>query len=546
MPWTSPTPAKRKGGISTPVPQLSKPVPIAPPVGINQVDPLIEFSDIDAVFMYNMLGAKYGTRVRTGYAQYATTVGSGGVLTIVPYVGSVTAKDRLYGVATSGIYDITISVATPAVKLAFPSPTTRSGQGNWVAQTTTGGFFTTYCDEEYGAYRYAESTDTWVRTTNTEITNVDPALLCFCTLYKSRQWFIQRDTSDAWFLPVGSIIGAATKFSFGNKFKHGGTLQAIYSWPLMDSGAGLDEYFVAISSSGEVIVYKGIDPTADPTLYPTLAFTQVGSWFIGAVPVGRRIGGIFGGDLYLLSIYGLLPMSKLVQGNLAQVDTIELTRKVSPAIKSLMATTRTVNGWEVKLIPDQNVLMVVTPKAPSFSYTQLVQALNNKGWSVYQDLPVYTGEVWQGTFYFGALDGNVYTHIGNVDNLNLAQTTSTPINSSCLGSFKDYDPGVNHIGQFIRPVFLAGANPAYTVEVRYDYNISEAFAAVPAVTPATGVLWDTGVWDLATWGGTFKEVEGNNGGKGIGRAMAVGISMQTSQETYLIRYDLCYSTGGFL
>lgn len=546
MPWTSPTPVKQPGSGVTPVRQLSKPVPILPPIGINQVDPLAQFPPLDAIFMYNMIAAKYGTRVRTGYAEYSTTVGAGGVKTIIPYVGSVTLKDRLYAAATTGIYNISSSGAAPASSILFPAATNRSGQGIWSALTVVGGFYTTYCDEEYGAYRYTEATDTWVRTTNVEITGVDPALLCFVTIYKSRQWFIQRDTSDAWFLPVGSVIGAATKFTFGNKFKHGGTLQALYSWPLMDSGAGLDEYLVAISSSGEVIVYKGIDPTADPTLYPTLAFTQVGSWFIGAVPVGRRVGGIFGGDLYLLSIYGLLPMSKLVQGNLAQVDAIELTRKISPAVKTLMATTRTTVGWEVKLIPDQNALIITSPDQPGYPSIQLVQALNNQGWSVYQTIPMFTGEVWQGVFYFGALNGNVYTHTGNADNVNLAQTSRTAISSSVLGSFQDHDePGLNHRGMFIRPVFLAGAAPAYTAEVRYDYNISEILTPGIAAPPI-GVLWDSGIWDLSLWGGSFLEVEAVKGGKGMGRAVAIALAMQTTQETVLIRYDLAFDTGGFL
>jgi len=549
MPYSKPSGGKRKGGLSAPIQQLSKPVPILPPVGVNQVDPLAEFPPLDAVFMFNMIADKYGTRVRTGYVHWSDAPfgAIGYPKTVIPYSGSTRSLDKLFAVFGHSICDVSTSGAAPTVLLNFAAITTNSGHGCWVDLTILGGFGIVYTDEDYGAYRYNEGTNLWVRTSAAEITNVDPATLVFCTLYQSRLWFVQRDTSDAWFLPVGSIIGAATKFTFGNKFKQGGTLQALYTWPVMDSGAGLSEYLVAVSSSGEVIVYTGIDPTADPTLYPTLAFRQVGSWFIGAVPVGRRIGGRFGGDLYLLSIYGLLPMSKVIQGQLAQVDTIELTRKISPAIKTLMASSFTTFGWEVKLIPNENSLMVMSPAVSGYPATQFVQQLNTQGWSVYQGIPIYTGEVWEGGFYFGsAITGNIYQFIGSADDVSIDGLTSVSISCSILGSFQDVqEPGLYHRAMFIRPVFLTTQQPTYTVEVRYDYNISEIFAPGTATIP-TGVIWDVAVWDLGIWGGQFQEVEAPRGGKGMGRAMAVGLSLSTNSETYLIRYDVAFDTGGFL
>lgn len=533
MPWTSPVPVKRKGTGVTPIPSGNKTVQVLPPQGINQVDPLAgQFPPLDGVFMYNFIASRYGTRVRTGYKQFILQVtGSSnpGTKTIIPYNGTVSANDRLFVATPIGMVDIT-NAPTKVAKIGW-SPTGKSGYGVWCAFTTLAGFFMTYFDAEYGYYLYTESTDGWSKVPNTDVTGVDPAKLVFGTIYKAKIWCIQDGTSDAWYLPTGAVIGAATRFSFGNKFKHGGTLQALYVWT--NDSVNVEEYLVGISSTGEVIVYIGDDPS-DAT-----NFREVGSWFIGTVPIGRRIAGSFGGDLYLLSVYGLLPISKLIAGDLAQVDTIELTRKISPAVQQAMAISFLQYGWEVKLIPSENALMIVTPGQTGFPLLQYVQALNNQGWCTYLNMPVFTGEVWNGKFYFaGGNDNNVYTHEGTTDNND--GTTGTEITASLLGGFFDYDsPGIYHRGQMIRPVFLSQNPPNYAVEVRYDYNISESFAT-GSVAPATGSLWDSALWDVGIWGGDASVDDSPQGTYGIGRSMAVGIQLTASVATTLIRFDLIF------
>lgn len=178
---------------------------------------------------------------------------------------------------------------------------------------------------------------------------------------------------------------------------------------------------------------------------------------------------------------------------------------------------------------------------------QFVQSLNNQGWSFFRGMPIYTGDVWQGDFYFGGLDGNVYIISGDTDNqLRTGSLPGNNIISLVLGSFQDYEePGQYHTGQFIRPVFLSDSQPVYAVEVRYDYNISEEFG-LGGSAPSTGVLWDVAVWDVDLWAGEFIELDAVKGAGGMGRAMAIGLSMSTFTETTLIRYDLMFESGGLL
>lgn len=524
-------------------PQTVKSAPVpAPQKGINAIDGMVAMDPQESIFQYNMVPSQYGVRVRTGYKEWATNIGAVAVRTIVPYNGSLASKDRLFACAQEGIYNITASGSVFATAIAFGSADATSGYGQWTNYTTIAGPFSLYTDETNGYYVYDEGPGTWAKVAMgagaTQINGVDPALFVGVTIFKSRAWFIQKNTASAWYLPVGSIFGAATQFNFGNKFKHGGTLVQLINWTV-DGGEGIDDYLIAISSSGDVVVYKGNDPSS------ATDFLQHGSWYIGVAPAGRRIAGSFGGEVYILSIYGLLPMSKLISGQLVQTDDIYLTKKIAPLIKSEIALSQISLGWEVKLIPTEQALIIATAKRASFPYQQFVQSLNSQGWCIYQNLPYYTGESFNSKFYF-ASGTTVYSHEGDLDAVNLAGSSSTQITWSALQIFNEYgEIGLYKQTQYIRPVFLSQAPPSYAVEARYDYNINPLTLSVAPAT-LSAALWDAAVWDGALWAGDFTPVQSVSGASGMGRAIAIGIQGTSGARTILIRYDSMYTSGNYL
>lgn len=531
---------KRPAPISAPIPQIVKSVPVpAPQKGINAVDGLISMGPEECIFMYNMSPAQYGTRVRTGYKEWVTNVDLNGVRTLIPYTGSSSANDRLFAVGQSGFYDISATGTAPALILGFPVSNATSGYGIWTGYTTIAGQFSVYCDEVNGYYLYTEG-GTWAKVTALQVTNVDPNLFSGVTIFKQRLWFVERNSGSAWYLPVGSVIGAATEFNFGDKFKKGGTLEMLFNWTV-DGGEGVDDYLVAVSSGGDVVVYKGSDPAT------ATDFELHGLWFIGPPPVGRRIGGHFGGELCLLSSYGLIPMSSLVSGQLVQAEQTYLSRKITPIINSEMAATRDTRGWEVKLISKENLLIISAPKRASFPFTQFPQSTNNQGWSIYRDIPYLNGEEWHSNFYIAAANGNVYILQGNRDNVSLNDATSNLISWAVLQSFSDVgEPGQYHIPQYVRPVFIADQAPAYIANIHFDYDLSDTFGTPIPGGSAAGTVWDVGIWDVSLWGGEFLTADTPQGADGIGRAMAIGLNGQSGAETILVRHDLMFTSGGLL
>jgi hypothetical protein len=242
-----------------------------------------------------------------------------------------------------------------------------------------------------------------------------------------------------------------------------------------------------------------------------------------------------------------LPISKLLSGALIQQNDVYLSQKISALINDQMLSTRTTLGWEVRLVPTENLILVSVPKQTGLSYLQFAYSLNTPGWSVYRDVPYYTGDMWQGNFYIGDSDGRVLVHTGDLDNVSLDGSTYNQISWSVLQSFEDYgNPNYKRI-QYIRPVFLAEQPPSYAVEARYDYNLNEALP-VPSAAVVTGSLWDspTALWDLALWGGDFTEIEKAVGGSGLGRSLSIGLNGQSGARTILVRYDLMADQGGLV
>ena len=522
----------------------SQPYP-APVGGVNAIDGLAAPMFQDAIYAFNMVPSQYGVTVRDGYQEWCTNVGTNGVRTIIPYVSTLSSEDKLFAAAEDGIYDVTASDTSPPSVLTFGTANSTSGYGQYVNFINLGGNkFILYCDETNGYHLYTQATDTWsvvaAGTGAGQIDGTDPGDFCFCMIWKSRVWFVQKDTGDAWYLPVGQVTGKVTRFNFSNKFKQGGYLVGLWNWTV-DGGEGVDDYLVAISSAGDVVVYKGTDPDTAST------FDQRGVYYIGPTPAGRRCAGSFGGELYLLSSYGLVPISKLMSGQVVIDTSILVSRKITKLINIEMASSRMDLGWEVKLLPNQNLLMISTPKQDNFDYIQFVQSIDTRGWALYRDFPYETGDSWNDVFYVGTSDNRVLIHTGTLDNVTLADPNAgDEVEFSILTWYNDLStPAQNKITQLIRPTFIAERVPDYAILARYDYDLQEALAIAIPSTP-TGDVWDVAIWDTAVWGVGLATSNVLSGGSGMGRSIAIALRGTSAARTTLVRFDLAFTYGNIL
>ena len=370
-----------------------------------------------------------------------------------------------------------------------------------------------------------------------------PSKFVQASVWKSRLYFVEKDSSRGWYMPVTSVYGTATSFDFGVRMKSGGALAGLYNWSY-DAGSGIDTLLVGISSSGDVVIYQGTDPSSANT------FGLKGTWSVGAVPYGRRFVTDFGGDLLVMSLLGLVPLSRLVLGQPTTGGdrSVYVTEKVSNFFALAAQTNRLQQGWQVLQHPAEGALMLLLPNDVGADTTPLVMSFANRSWWPYRQIPIYSANPWQGQLYFGTTDGRLCWATGYVDGVTLANPNAySPIAFSGLTGYSNLGSASMKRVQMVRPTVLAQtANTIVKVTPRYRFDMSEPAPPSGAAVNGAKNVWDTAIWDTNVWGGDFATIDKFNGGGGVGRDVALAVQGKSISRTVLASVDVYYEEGGLL
>jgi hypothetical protein len=256
----------------------------------------------------------------------------------------------------------------------------------------------------------------------------------------------------------------------------------------------------------------------------------------------------FGGDVFILSIQGCVPLSKLVAGGIIRDPNLFATQKIANLFNALMSERRTFEGWELRIHPSDNTLIINVPVAQGDPKEQLTMSLATKGWARHRGVPIACMDSWHGKLYFGTSDARVCVNDGAADNVALDGSGATEIDWSLLTSFQNLGSAQQKMLHFIRPHFLTdGTAPNVAVAARYDFNLGELDASLPYQMPLSGAgLWDTGLWDIAIWGSGADSVSRVGGGSGIGTSVAISLRGSSRSTTTLAGFDVAIESGGYL
>ena len=302
-------PVKKKSSGS-----VSLPAPIG---GWNARDSLADMPATDAVYLVNWFPATTECILRSGYSQWATGI-TGTVETIMDYEGGSSSK--MFAIANGSVYDTTAQGAVGAAVLTGLS----NSRWQYCNVATSGGNFLYMANGINTPYLYNGTTWTSITGASTPaITGVTTTTLNNPILFKTRVFFTQTGTLKTWYLPTTSVGGAAQSIDISQYAYKGGYVVQHATWTL-DAGYGADDYYVIYTSKGQIVVFKGTDPSSAST------WAMIGVWDLGA-PVGTRCMYKYGGDLLLLGTDGLTPMASELQSS--RLDPrVALTDKIQWAI----------------------------------------------------------------------------------------------------------------------------------------------------------------------------------------------------------------------
>lgn len=520
--------------------------------GINAVQSLARMGEEDCVYCFNILPEDYGMEVRDGYVEWANGWTGGIARTVITFEGNVNAEDRLWVANDQGIWEVTAQGTTAPVQVAtWPSSTGDAGICSFINFTNDGNArFVLLCDGENGYYTWEQATNTWTKILEGNgpgnINGTDPNDFNFITVWKERIWFVQKESANAWYMEFsGTNTGKVFSFNFGAQFRFGGPLRSLHNWTL-DGGDGIDDYLVALSGAGDAIVYRGTDPSSSDS------FSLVGSWYLGELPAGNRIATEFSGELYILSVYGLQSMSKILNGSGIGDPSTYITNRIAPYIRSVLDATINEFGWHVHIHPKQSLLWINSPPNPGLPQRAFTLYTGSESWGLVENLPKSDTANWKGDVFWTDIGKNkIYIQRGGVDAVYLDPDADGPpqaIDWQVLGSYSTLgSPGQFKRVHYIRPMFVGTGTPSFTVKALYDYDVSD-ISKIPSFVGLTTENWDStaALWGVAQWQGGLEAYEKPRGATGWGRSVAINIRGRSAEPTTLIAYDVVFDNGGIM
>lgn len=497
---------------------------------------------VDALDLVNWIPQNYGVRCRKGYSEWAVGM-SGGVGTIMQYQTDrqALASYRLFATTDNNIYDVTASTNAPASVLTL-SGAPGFGRFAHTMFTNTAGGFLAACSHEGGYFTYDGTA--WVKrvagTSPGQINGIDPDNLVFVVSFKKRLWFVQRGSTNAWYGATDQITGTLTVFPLGSFVKHGGKLAFITTWTI-DAGEGIDDLLVFVFENGDVLIYKGTDPASSST------FAIQGSWYIGAVPVGRRGFCNYGGDVLIASELGLQPLSYVTRGaqSLLRASSVDYLGKIQPRMSELLSQSSLFNGWDLILHAKENLLIVQVPPGATNENTQYALYTNTNAWTRFAGIPMRCSTVANNQFWFGTDDGKVCL---GFDRFFDAVPYGSAIGNGILGTIQmSYSyfgmSGRNKHFLMVRPIFLANGKPGVAASMVADFAPYVA-AGVPVYSSGDGSLFDVASWDSAVWGGSLSVYQDWYGAEALGFTGSLNLTTACVGDTFLATIDYLFEYGG--
>lgn len=348
-------------------------------------------------------------------------------------------------------------------------------------------------------------------------------------VFKQRLWFVEKNTMKAWYLNTGAITGTASAVDLSGFTRLGGYLMAMGTWTL-DAGAGVDDYAVFVTSKGEVLVFQGTDPTSSTT------WSMKGRWELGS-PIGRRCLRRFAGDLLLITVDGVVPLSRALISSRVN-PRVALTDKIQGAMADSAALYSSAFGWDLINYPKGSMLLLNIPVSTAGQQQQYAMNTITGSWGRFLNIPAQCWVIWQDEPYFGG-DGFVGKFWSTFSD------DGSAIDWEGQQAF-NYFKSRGQLKQFheARPVFQSTGMPATQIGLNIDYDTNVPSGTL-SFSSAPYAAWDVALWDQAVWGGGLSVIANWQGVSGVGVCAALHILGQSSGiEIHWMSTDYVIEPGG--
>lgn len=354
-------------------------------------------------------------------------------------------------------------------------------------------------------------------------------------VYKSRLYFVEKDTPNFWYGGVNSVSGSLAKFPLSRVGRQGGNLYTM-GVITVDGGDGPDDLICFFMTSGEVLIYSGSDPG------------DANNWFLRGVfnlgaPISRRVEK-FGSDCVVINHDGYIPLTRVLPFGRADISnetrSFAFSDRIIDAVQDAIQTFAGSDGWSVTLYPRGAWLIFNVPSGSS-TYVQHVMNIHTGRWAKFTGMNARCWCVYKDNLYFGGYGKVCRADYGTSDD-------GEAIVARCDQAF-DYMGSKTRNKRFtmIRPTFALTLDMQLQLGIATDFATSYDLNYIDMDIVSSPAVWDEAIWDDGMWGGSMTQLSNWYGASGVGYAASLSVRASSStQRVFWRSTDWMFELGGTL
>lgn len=423
-----------------------------------------------------------------GGSQKVATVSATGEPCESLFVYLAGSVEEMFASSDGSIFDISAPASTTVPPAADVTGQT-SDYYSTVNYSTSGGAFLYAVNGTDSPQLYSGAA--WLAITGVSvpaITGVTTSTLSQVNVYRNRLFFVQGGSMNVWALPASALGGAAIQISLSGVFQQGGSVLFTATWS-QDSGAGLDDTLVIVSTEGEAAIYSGSDPS-NPNDWSLTGLYSLPK------PMGKNGWRKQGGELLILTDQGEIPVSAAVRVDKDELPQYAKSRNIGPDwVKE--AGQRNSIPWEVVSWPNKEREIITNPVTGELSVTPPQVMIRNTTTGAWCERSGWAARClcfFNDFVYFGTNDGTVIQiEITGADEGDIYYPTCV-LSWDQLGA-----PGFQKTVVAMRATFVLDSQIAVRLSVSTDYEIYLPTAPNVLADNTPPGVWDIGVWDVSLW-----------------------------------------------
>jgi len=436
------------------------------------------------IILDNWFPTMKGIKLRGGCKRWCVLPETTPVISGFEYVSG--NQQRMFAANAAKLYDVT-SAAPTLVKAGQTS-------GNYCASqlANLAGYWLIAVNET-GDFPLRFDGTTWTVLSADQITGpvgspVEHGRnLSYVCKYRNRLFFIETKSMNIHYLGIDSVGGALTKIPLSGAATHGGYLMFMANWSI-DAGDGIDDKLVIGTSEGEILIFTGSNP-ADPNNW-----RQEGRYQISP-PLGMNAHENVGGDLLVMTVDGIVPISQAITKSAGQLELALITRAIKRMWREEVLAKRG-QAWTMKKWDEYGGIFITFPGGPAGKRYCL--AMNNTtgafgravGWDAMCFLRM------RADMFFGTQGGIIMqaNRTGYDDGV--------PYVATLVGGWEMFQAGSQEVvWHQARAIFTAPPGEPFEPQIAActDYVLAIPPPPPAGIDPGVPDVWDEGKWDRAKW-----------------------------------------------